>query len=195
MVVRAPARRASAPWAWHATVAVMIWLATMLPLKADEAGAGGSLEFAVKATYLYKFIPFVQWPSGATERPTFAVCEAGNGPFGPLLDEAVRGQSVEGRPIVVRRFATLAADPGCAILFVAGSPAQSVAQVLAIVRGHPVLTVTDAAATANARGIINFVVTAGHVRFEIDAAAAAAGGLSLSSKLLSLALNVRPRSP
>ena len=58
--------------------------------------------------------------------------------------------------------------------------------------GKPVLTVTDAADDAGAKGMINFVIAAGRVRFEIDDVAARAGGLVISSKLLSLAVSVKP---
>jgi hypothetical protein len=61
------------------------------------------------------------------------------------------------------------------------------------VEGTSVLTVTDAARTPNARGIIHFVVQNDRVRFHIDERAAARNGLSISSKLLSLALSVRHR--
>jgi prepilin-type processing-associated H-X9-DG protein len=78
-------------------------------------------------------------------------------------------------------------------MFVAGSNAQSVASVLAAVRGTPVLTVTDDQTDPVATGIVNFVLVDGHVRFEIDQRSAADNGLVISSKLLSLATRVRDR--
>lgn len=173
-----------------ATAAAFATLAGAGPLAAEETEVR-SLENAVKATYLYKLAPFVQWPRAVAPSADFNLCIAGNGPFGPLLDNAVRGQSVGGRPIAVRRFLTVANDSGCQIMYVAGSPAQSVAQILEVLRGTPVLTVTDGQSNPRDKGIINFVLVAGHVRFEIDEAAAAAGGLALSSKLVSLAVNER----
>src|SRR5581483_8974891 len=80
-------------------------------------------------------------------------------------------------------------DPGCTVAFAAGSAAQ-VAADLAALHGSPVLTVTDGATDPAATGIINFVVVDGRVRFEIDARAAAANRLTISSKLLSLATRV-----
>jgi YfiR/HmsC-like len=53
-----------------------------------------------------------------------------------------------------------------------------------------VLTVTDGAADPDNRGIINFVISDGRVRFEIDNLAAEASRLTISSKLLSLAVRV-----
>ncbi|HYF21900.1 MAG TPA: YfiR family protein [Caulobacteraceae bacterium] len=152
------------------------------------------LEYPVKAAFLHKFGAFVGWPSaalGPASEP-MTVCVVGPDPFGPALDQAVRGQKVGGRSLRVERHRTVSRGAGCHILYLRGSSAQSVADGLAVTAGAPVLTVTDAA-DGNARGVIHFVVVGGRVRFEIDDRAAARNGLTVSSKLLSLAVHVRPR--
>jgi hypothetical protein len=152
----------------------------------------GTLELAVKAAYLYKLGSFVTWPSDpARLAAPLAICVQGTDPFGPLLDRAAAGQSVAGRPVVVRRVARLEPDSGCAIAYVAGSAVQSQAQALAAVERAPVLTVTDAA-RGPTRGIVHLLLDAGKVRFAIDAAKADEAGLAISSKLLALAVVVRP---
>jgi hypothetical protein len=171
------------------------WIVVWLAVFAAEKSAwpdGSPLEYAVKATYLHKFAPFVEWPSPAAEFPdgNFTVCVVGGDPLGSLLDRAVNGQNVAGRPIVVRRLARVTGNPGCSVMYVIGSAAQSVADALAAVRGMPVLTVTDGASDPAAEGIINFVIADDRVRFDIDNTAAVADGLTISSKLLSLAVHV-----
>jgi hypothetical protein len=150
-----------------------------------------SLEYAVKATYLYKFAPFVEWPPGRSAG-ALDLCVAGDDPFGPLLERAVGGQRIGERPIALRRLDAAGSVEECDILYVAGSSEQSVAEALDAARGAPVLTVTDAA-QGDARGIVHFVIRDNRVRFEIDSQAAAASGLKISSKLLDLAVNVRRR--
>jgi hypothetical protein len=154
--------------------------------------AATSLEIAIKATFLYKFAPFVEWPASAFESPaaTMNLCVVGQDPFGTTLDQAVANQRVAGHPIAVHRLAAPAAR--CHIAFIGGSE-TFVSQSLDAVRGSPVLTVTDAGASS-ARGIINFAIVGKHVRFDIDEEAAARNGLTISSKLLSLARSVRPRA-
>jgi hypothetical protein len=49
-------------------------------------------------------------------------------------------------------------------------------------------------ATQGHKGIVNFVIVDDRVRFEIDDAEAARRGLRISSKLLSLAVSVKPRA-
>jgi hypothetical protein len=183
---RAPRR----PWFRSACWAVA-WLVAFAVLHAART-QGTSLEYAVKATYLHKFAPFVEWPTTAAEFPggEFTICVVGNDPLGTVLDRAVSGQDVAGRPIAVRRFNDLTRNPGCTVMYVTGSDAQSIAATLAVVHGAPVLTVTDGVTDPAAKGIINFIIQDDRVRFEIDASAAAAGGLTISSKLLSLAVHV-----
>ena len=183
------ARRAkSARWS-AAALALAAGLCGALPAVAD----GGSLELAVKATYLYKLAPFVSWPAEAYAGPgaPLVICVQGVDPFGPVLDRATSGQAVGPHPVVVRRLARLDARSGCQIAYVAGGAAQSQAQALQAVDGAPVLTVTDEAQRPAPKGIVHLVLDGGKVRFSIDAAQADKNGVAISSKLLALAVAVK----
>ncbi|MCF3107136.1 YfiR family protein, partial [Streptomyces roseoverticillatus] len=114
----------------------------------------------------------------------------GDDPFGPALDEAVRNQPGGGRPVVVRRLASIGPDSGCHVLFVARSPAQTSAEALRAVAGQPVLTVADAGPGTEASAIV-FVIQDGHVRFDIHEEVCKAAGLVVSSKLLGLSVSRR----
>ena len=176
-------------------VRLMITVLILLPMVCKALAAeADSLEYAVKATYLYKFAGYVDWPPKSFAAPDspFSLCIAGDDPFGATLDTAVQGQRIGGRPVVVRRLKTVGRDSGCQILFVGGPDPQR-AQMIDAVRGSGVLTVTEGADAGGATGIINFVIRDNRVRFDIDQEAAARNGLSISSKLLSLALNLRAR--
>lgn len=175
----------------HRILPALAIAAALLPAAAPAADQ--SLEYPVKATYLYKFAPFIEWPDAAFEAPwsPIELCIVGDDPFGPMIDRAVDGQRVADRPITVRRLARIDPAMGCHMMYAAGSAAQPVPDALAAVRGAAVLTITDAARNP-ARGIIHFVVENNRVRFEIDSSAASENGIVISSKLLSLALSVRP---
>jgi hypothetical protein len=179
----------------RAAAAVLVGWASGLVWRCPAAAQTNDMEYAVKAAYLYKFAPFVAWPPTAFRSLSspFTLCVVGRDPFGDVLDQVTSGQSVYGRPIVVRRLATVSRDTDCRIMYVAGSDIQPAPAALAAVRGLPVLTVTSGAGNSDAKGIINFVIQNDRVRFAIDEAAAAANGLAISSKLLSLAAGVTPR--
>jgi hypothetical protein len=151
---------------------------------------GPALEYAVKANYLVKLAPFVGWPprSFSGQSRSFDICVVGEDPFGSALDEAARGQSVDGRPVTVRRLRSVEPGSGCHVVYVGRS--RESAEDLRTLHGAPVLTVTDDRSGVNG-GVVRFVVSDGRVRFVIDLAAAQAANLTLSSKLLALALSVQ----
>jgi len=155
-----------------------------------------SLEYPVKATFLYKFGSFVEWPQGAFASATapFVVCIVGDDPFGPVLDRAAANQRVDQHPVVVRHMTQLGRGPiPCHVLYTIGSKAQPTAEVLNAVRGAPVLTVTDDRRGEGPRGMVHFVVRNNRVRFLIDSLATEQGGLTISSKLLNLAVRAAER--
>jgi hypothetical protein len=156
-----------------------------------SVASAASLEYPVKAAFLYKFGSFVDWPPPAFGGPgaPMVVCVLGRDPFGAQLDQLVRDARIGGRPVSVRRLSRVTSDSGCHILYVGASTAQPAAEGLRAVAGAPVLTVTDEA-QGGPKGAIHFVIRENRVRFEIDQGAAARGGLQVSSKLLNLA--VRP---
>lgn len=153
-------------------------------------------EAAVKATFLYRFGAFVEWPESAFKTPDAEVqlCVVGADPFGAALDEQVKNQHIAGRTIRVRRFADAAGIADCHILYVGANRVLSSDDALRAARGAPTLTVTDAAVDPHTRGMIHFVVVDNRVRFHIDQVRAAERGLTISSRLLALALSVRKKT-
>lgn len=145
-------------------------------------------DLAVKAAFLTKFPAYVAWPAAARPRPgdPVQICLVGGDPFGRLLDEAARGQQIDGHPLRVRRVDAAGQAAGCHVAYVHGGGASGL-------EGRPVLTVTDARGGGARSGMIHFVIHQGRVRFNIDQAQAARSGVGISSRLLSLALDVRPR--
>jgi len=148
--------------------------------------AAEPLEYAVKAAYLVKFPFYVEWPPAAFAGPAapLVLCVVGDDPFGSLLDEAAAGQQVQGHPLLLRRVKSLARDSGCHMAYVGPDTRADPP------RGSSVLLVTDGQPNA---GIIHFVLKDNRVRFTVDDEAAAQGGLAISSKLLNVALSVKPR--
>jgi YfiR/HmsC-like len=167
----------------------------LLLLAFPAHAADRSLEYAVKATFLYKFAFFVEWPQGTFEHESspFHVCVVGADPFDGRIQEAVAGQSVGKHPIVLRQLAKADPQSQCHVMFVSGS-GSAVAEALKAVRGTPTLTVTDSALGAT-EGIMHFVIADGRVSFDIDNAAAAENRLVISSKLLALARRVNAARP
>ncbi|MGN6514315.1 MAG: YfiR family protein [Rhizomicrobium sp.] len=160
---------------------------------AAPADAAASLEYAVKGTYLYKFLPFVQWPASAfaASNSPITICIVGRDPFGATLDKSVAEQRIDAHPMTIERIPVGGDLSPCRVVFVGIDDPRIEADTVRALEGKPVLTVTDSRAAQP--GIIGFVVEQNHVRFDIDDAAAAHDGLVISSKLLGLARAVKPR--
>jgi hypothetical protein len=154
-----------------------------------------TLEYAVKAAYLFKFTPFVEWPSSAFPAPTspFYVCVLGGDPFGAVLDQTVDGRQVGEHPVRVRRLQSADGANACHILYFGAARAPLAAAAVTKLHGAPVLTVTEQSLGVSG-GVVEFVIRDGHVRFTIDAGAAAANKVVISAKLLNLAASVRTGS-
>jgi hypothetical protein len=173
---------------------VTVFFTLVSPRTAAWADDPAGLALAVKAAFLYKFEPFVNWPAEAfpsVDSP-FNLCVVGNDPFGSLLDRVVAGQQTAGHGIVVVRLESPSPEAHCSMLYIGTADAGAARQAEAAVAGAPVLTVTDSIDDSSAKGMINFVIADNRIRFEIDAARARQAGLDISSKLLSLAVSVKP---
>jgi hypothetical protein len=169
-------------------------LAAGAALLAPAAAHAQVTETQVKAAFLPRFARYVTWPSAARPVGTqpFVLCVVGSDPFGATLDQAVASQLIDGRRLVVRRLGSAPSANGCHIAFVNGARTRPSGQILAAMAREPILTVTDARHGAQ-RGIIHFTVVGGRVRFFIDEAQASRHGLAVSSRLLALAVMVKPR--
>lgn len=147
-------------------------------------------EYAIKAAYLYQFGRYVQWPaeSFADNQSPLVIGLLGPDPFGGILNEISRTKRLEGRPIVVRQFASMADYTPCHILFVNAvvTPEEKTAAIQHT-RGKPVLLVGEEPGFAERGGTINFFLEENRIRFEINTEVARQNQLKISSKLLSLA--------
>jgi hypothetical protein len=157
--------------------------ALLLACSCATAAEGDTLEYAVKAAYLYKFGLYVEWPAGSFAAPAspLVLCVVGDDPFGATLDNAASGEHVDSHPLQLRRLKSLTREAGCHVAYLgAEAPREPM-------RG--VLTVSE----ARGGGVISFAIKDNRVRFSVDDEAAARNGLLISSKLLNMALSVRPR--
>jgi hypothetical protein len=163
-----------------------------------DEGAGVNREYTIKAAYLYNFSSYVQWPAEAfpTSDTPLVIGVLGTDPFGEILNEIVRTKKVAGRPIVARRFASMAVYAPCHVLFVPSSTsADETAAAIRKTHGSPVLLVGENPGFAAEGGNVNFFIEENKVRFEINVDAARRRQLKISSKLLGLAKIVGAQQP
>lgn len=150
-------------------------------------------EYEVKATYLYNFARFTEWPAkdaGASDN-SFAVCVLGRDPFGSTLDKILAGEAIGGKQMVHRRISSAQDAGNCRIVFISTSEKSGLKETLAVLEKMSVLTVSDIPDFSIRGGMIEFVVERDKVRFAVNLQTAGEAGLMLSSELLKVAVSVR----
>jgi hypothetical protein len=156
---------------------------TAVLLGGTAAAQKVSLEYQVKAAYLFNFTKFVDWPEHAMPAGApITICVAAPSPFGNTLEQTVHGELVAGRALTTR---VVRDSTGCHVLFV--PEGATAAPLLRDARATPVLTVGESPEFLRDGGVVNFVMDDGKVRFEISHEAAARAQLRISSRLLRLA--------
>lgn len=166
-------------------------LAVMCALCASRASGQDVTEPALKAAYLFKFAQRTEWPPDVLP-PTgrFVACVYGDTPVGDALARTLQGRRLAGRTMTLMRVVLAGPLRSCHLLYVSGVTAPQWREVLAIVQGLPVLTISEADEFPIPGGIVQLVAETGTIRFDLNLALAKQSRLRLSATLLALANHV-----
>jgi hypothetical protein len=182
------ARRSEAGW---------LALLALLCLGLVSGYCQTSREYQLKAVFLYNFAQFTDWPTNAfasTNSP-IVIGVLGADPFGSALEDTVRGEIVHGRRLVVEHYRRADEIRTCHILFISQSETRTLEQQLDILKGKPVLTVSDIEQSAFRGAMIRLVTEKNKIRLRVNLDAVKASNLVISSKLLRAAEIVPSVSP
>jgi hypothetical protein len=151
-------------------------------------GADAPLEYQVKAVCMLNVARMVSWPAGvfADANAPLVIGVFGENPFGTALQEAVKGETVQKRRIVVRRV-SMAEITGCHMLFVSRSEQNQLDACLRAAGGASVLTISEIERFPQSGGMVGLALIGGRIRFEINAEAAWRAGLRIDPQFLRLA--------
>ncbi len=176
----------------HVTRAALV--SATLAVTAEVASAQ-TVEYGVKAAFLYKFTRFVEWPeTGACPDGSVTIAILGRDPFGRTIDRTVEGRPLGDRRVRVLRLARPEDVPACSLLWLGRDEATRVEAVGQQLRGVAVVLVGDAAGFANRGGTIGLVVENDRVALEVNLTALAPG-ITISSRLLGVARVIQPNRP
>ncbi len=162
----------------------------------DPSPGARATEYQVKAAFIYNFAKFIEWPPDAVhgKERAFVITILGEDPFGGILDDTLRGRTINTQRITLRQ-AARADDVGDSrILFIRASETEHLPRILKQLAGASILTVGDMERFAERGGIGSFKRDdTDRIRLEINAAVAAQARLRISSELLNLARIVKQR--
>lgn len=147
-----------------------------------------SREYQLKAAFLFNFAQFVKWPSDSftSADAPFYIGILGDDPFGSALEETIQGETVENHKLRVVRGRSVEELQDCQLIFVCKSEEGRMGDILSQLDSRPILTVSDVESFARDGGDIDFYLSGGRVRFEINPQSAQRCRLKISSQLLTL---------
>jgi hypothetical protein len=143
----------------------------------------------IKATFLYNFAKYVEWP--AESRPDgaaapFRIEIIGRDPFDGRFDQLMIGKKMGDHSIEVVHSLAAPSETPVHVAFVSASETKRLDSLLKIYSTKRVLTVSDILDFTQRGGMIAFVTEPGAVGFKINQAAAEQSHLRVSSRLLAL---------
>jgi hypothetical protein len=147
-------------------------------------------EYQVKAVFLLNLTNFIKWPEESFSTPTapFKILVLGDDPFKTILDKAVKGESVQGHPIVIERRTYREGLQPCHLLFISPSLKRKVPDILANIKSFNTLTVGDHPGFCRQGGMINLIFRNNRVQIESNVREAEQSGLQINSKLLRISI-------
>lgn len=144
-------------------------------------------EYQLKAAFLYNFTTFTTWPEEVGK--TLNICVYDMDPFGRHLDD-LHGKKAGDRDLTIQRVIEQKRLRDCHVVFITQSVGDMLPGVLEMLKGEPVLTVSDTPNATNKGVALNMVLEKNRVTFEANLVAVRDNGLRLSSRLLRLAREV-----
>ena len=168
------------------TLATLMSLAAATPTRAQ---ASPSVEYQVKAAFLFNFAKFVEWPSDGfqNQKDPIILCVFRHDPFGSTLDEIIRGKTINNREVMARRVNELPDLKGCQLVFVSSAEDKRLSEVLSNLNGTSALVVGESDGFAERGGAIQLFLETNKLRFAVNLDAVHRARLTVSSKLLALA--------
>jgi hypothetical protein len=166
---------------------IVIWL---LFLAWDCPAQTGPTEHQVKAAFIYNFAKFVDWPAATNAPPGSPIIIGllGENVFHDDITTVINGKNVNNHPLQFHQYRSIEEVTNCQILFISPSEQKHFIQIIAELHHASILTVGETDHFIEDGGMIDFVVVEKKIRFQINNDAAKKAGLTISSKLLSLAV-------
>ena len=181
----------------HRIVAAATLAASLIGICAPAHAQNASLARSVKAAFLFKFASYATWPDTlfrAADTPV-RIGIAGDEALAAELRIMVATRTSGGRRVEVVSIPPEEITRGVHIAFRVRATPEAEKDWIQDARREPILIVTESPGGIRHGSMINFVERDGRVRFEIGLGAAKQAGITLSSRLLSVAFAVETRSP
>ena len=147
-------------------------------------------ENELRAAMVQHLTSFVDWPPSKLDatHPQFNVCLLGAESIRVALEAAFRNRTVLSKPVMVQRLDRTDKVNGCHLLYIGSAGRKDFLRLLPALEEASVLTVSE---RGDAQGqVIGLPVEQDHIVIQVDLHAAQTSRLTLSSRLLHIAMLV-----
>lgn len=142
----------------------------------------------IKATFLYGFTKYFDWPSGDG---SFIIAIVGQNPgLVVQMNKIAATKQVSGRRITIVNEQSIKAIDRADIVFLTPDKSALLNDAVSRFKGKGTLIVTEKQGLAKVGATINFVVEENKQKFELNKSAASKAGLTIGSSLEKLAVSV-----
>ena len=160
---------------------------TLLLLSNNIYAAKSLSKDQIETGFIYNFASFTTWPKNANEQLELCKYKASE------LDSTLK--SLQGKKLGQKTLNLKTIEPGesftnCHIVFIQKSTDDELKAILAFLNGHAILTIADFPGAAEKGVMLNMVIRDKKLTFEANLASARASGVKISSRLLTLAIEV-----
>jgi hypothetical protein len=146
-------------------------------------------EYNLKATFIYHFTKYIKWTDSDSTKD-FKIAILGDSDIITPLKKIANMRTVNNRKILIKHFNNIQDIDTCQILFISASKKNELQVILKKAEHKNILTISDSKGFAHKGVAINFVISEGKIKFEINNRALKRTGLQVSSQLQKLAILV-----
>jgi len=163
-------------------------------------------EYEFKAALIFNLIKYTVWPDEAKHKDgdevDFVVGVIGKDPFGKAW-KLIDRQKVRKMTISVRQFCAFREGKypqeqekqisdlkKCRLLFIGTSEKKNIADIISVLKGGSVMTISETPEFLEQKGMVNFLVEKKKVLYEINLDVAQAGRLKINTTVLKMAKRV-----
>lgn len=143
----------------------------------------------IHAAMLFNFIKYVQWPNEG-DGGEFVVGVIGDDNVFNTLNQWYNGKQKGSKKYVIKKLSSASESTSCQVLYVGKAKSKDFDDIMNLIGGKSILTITDGNGLGQKGSCINFKVIDGKLKFEMNQATLTSSNLKVSSQLSSMAIMI-----
>jgi hypothetical protein len=143
----------------------------------------------IHAAMLFNFIKYVQWPNEG-DGGEFVVGVIGDDNVFNTLNQWYNGKQKGSKKYVIKKLSSASESTSCQVLYVGKAKSKDFVDIMNLIGGKSILTITDGNGLGQKGSCINFKVIDGKLKFEMNQATLTSSNLKVSSQLSSMAIMI-----